>query len=92
MLSPGANGVFSIPCTPFCAQFSCGVASQAPQAPSQQSLLSGKTWMSEHHRRNQAVIAKYQKLIFKIQLEGDIRGGSVAKMQCSQRRQTRFDP
>ena len=92
MLSPGANGVFSLPFTPFCAQFSCGVACQVPQAPSQQRLLSGKTWMSEQHRRNQAVIAKFQKLIFKIQLEGDIRGGSVAKMQCSQRRQTRFDP
>ena len=92
MLSPGANGVFSLPFTPFCAQFSCGVACQVPQAPSQQRLLSGKTWMSEQHRRNQAVIAKFQKLIFKIQLEGDIRGGSVAKMQCSHRRQTRFDP
>ena len=80
MLSPEANGVFTIPFTPFCAHFSCGVASQAPQAPCQQSLLSGNTWMSEQHRRNQAVIAKFQKLIFKIQLEGDIPGGSVAKM------------
>lgn len=28
MLSSEANGTFSVPFTPFCAQFSCGTASQ----------------------------------------------------------------